>query len=87
MPSYALFIMGEAPGAIPNGKRIVKSRCEVGDAHPLGSKGKVLSSITVTPEQNVKHGANEQFGYFVEWDSHPGVPCAVMGSKIRAEES
>ncbi len=83
MRTPVMLFQGQAPGAIPNGRRIEKSKFESGDYHPIGAKGKVLSSTLVPPEVEADVGKGEKYAYFVEWDSHPGVPVAVMGSRIR----
>lgn len=81
---------GEAEGAIPNGREIAKVRSEPGDANPVGMRGRVLASIDLAtlPPATLAHLAMEtgreveRFAYFVEWESLPGVPVGVMGSKI-----
>jgi len=78
-----MLFRGEAPGAIPNGRRIEKSKMGEGDYHPIGAKGKVLASKLIPPEVEATVAQGETFAYFVEWDTHPGVPVAIMGSRIR----
>lgn len=74
-----MYVPGEAEGAIPNGAAIIKITFEQGDHNPIGTKGKVLAS----------HGPIDletgEFGYFVEWDTLPGLPVFVRGRKIEAD--
>ena len=64
----------QAPGAIPNGYNVVKVKTEPGDAHEVGTRGKVLGSLS--------HPELPDIGYFIEWDDMPGVPVFTMGCKI-----
>jgi hypothetical protein len=70
------YLAGEADGAIPNGRRVVKVDSEPGDGTPLGTEGRVLSSIR---DEQV---APNVF-YFVEWDSLPGTAVGVIDWKLR----
>jgi hypothetical protein len=56
-----------APGAYPNGTRIMKATSEDHDCHPNGSPGTVLGSI-LHPKEGI--------AYFIEWDARP--KCAVL---------
>lgn len=81
------FLPGEAPGAIPNGRRIVKVASAPDDANPNGTGGKVVASHAFPADAAAKlarerNEAPERFVYFVEWDTLPGVPVFVRGSKI-----
>jgi hypothetical protein len=73
-------ITSEAPGAIPNGTRIVKIACDPGggDRHPVGAQGKVLGSMknpgTAFPKV--------KYMYCLEWDDMPGVPVFAADWKI-----
>lgn len=67
---------GQAPGAIPNGTRVVKVRGRVDDAHPLGSRATVISSFGPT--------ADNEYGYWVAWDDMPDIAVFVRGNKIDA---
>lgn len=69
-----MMIEGQAEGAdvIPNGSAIVKVWSEPGDANPVGTKGKVLASAR----------AGDSLGYFVEWETYPGVPVFLHPKKI-----
>jgi hypothetical protein len=73
---HGAFTRGQAPGAIPNGRRIVKTATEDGDTNPLGTMGTVLGSLS-RPE--VLNGA---LMYFVEWDTMPRVAVGVIANKI-----
>lgn len=70
------FTCNSVPGAIPNGRQIVKINEEEGDANPLGTPGVVLGSIS---HPDVMDGA---ICYFVEWATMPRVACAVLHWKI-----
>lgn len=79
------WLPGEAPGAYPNGTRIVKVRSEEGDATALGMSGEVVASHYVgdiPPPEGVP--ASDYF-YFVAWDWMPGVPVGVVDWKIGKE--
>jgi len=67
-----VLIEGQAEGAIPNGRRIVKVRGDPGDANSVGTYGRVLAS----------HRAGDKLGYFIEWDTFPGMPVFVADWKI-----
>jgi hypothetical protein len=71
------YTTGQAPGAIPNGTPIIKVFSEQGDANPVGTTGVVLGSMsdgTIT-------------GYFIEWQTMPGVPVFVAGFKIERQKT
>jgi hypothetical protein len=80
------FTRSTAPGAIPNGARIVKALEEPGDAHKIGDLGTVLGSIGVPEsagkELRIKFPGLKLYGYFVEWDDQPKVAVFVAGPKI-----
>lgn len=69
------YVTTEAPGALRNGTRIVKTVEEPGDAHAVGATGTVIGSLGPMP------GTGE-FGYFVLWDDMPGAPVFVRGGKV-----
>lgn len=71
---------GQAPGAIPNGARVVKRNSEPGDSQPDGALGRVLGSLKVPAEIAVRWGT--AYLYFVEWDALPGVAVGVISTKI-----
>lgn len=73
--SPILRFTGHAKGAIPNGTRIKKVFSEDGDANKVGTEGVVIGSI---------HHPDVGFGYFVEWDTFPGLPVFVVEKKISA---
>jgi hypothetical protein len=64
----------QAPGAIPNGRKVIKIASERGDTHPVGSVATVLGSL--------RH-PDLGFAYFVEWGGHPNMASLVVGTKIR----
>lgn len=70
------FTRAQAPGAIPNRRRIVKIAADEGDANPVGTMGTVLGSIS-RPEV-----LNGVLLYFVEWDTMPRVAVGVAAFKI-----
>jgi len=72
-----LFTRYQAEGAIPNGARVRKSRCEPGDSHAVGDLATVIGSI----------GPLEgEFGYFVLWDDF-AAPVFVAGRKLERAEA
>lgn len=87
------FTREQAPGAIPNGTRIVKHYAEAWDANPVGAHGVVLGSMMddqlgklvgelLAPA--LRHGnENSKYLYFVEWDNAPGRAVVVLGAKIK----
>jgi len=58
----------QAPGAYPNGTRIIKSRMGEGDSHKVGDKGTVIGSMYAA---EVPSSPQETYFYFVEWDDVP----------------
>ena len=81
-----MFSRDQAPGAIANGSRIVKTWDERGDTHKVGSLGTVLGSIAAD-EATAKIAPGVQFFYFVEWDAHPRMAVGVNSKKIAAVNS
>lgn len=71
------FTRQQAQGALPNGTRIVKQNSERGDAHPNGTPGVVLGSIS---HPQVMGGV---VFYFIEWAPKPRTAVGVLGTKIR----
>jgi hypothetical protein len=67
------FTTNQAPGALPNGTEIIKIKSEPRDANPVGTRGKVLGSMS-HPDVGL--------GYFVEWTHMRGVPVFVVDWKI-----
>jgi hypothetical protein len=74
----------QAPGAMPNGTRIVKAALEAGDAHPLGSAGRIIGSIAADYETARRFDA--PFFYFVEWDDAPRIAIGVNSAKIKCAD-
>jgi hypothetical protein len=72
----AVFVEGQADGAIPNGSRIRKCAGDEGDTHRIGAEGTVRSSIDATID------GEYVVAYFIEWDDHPGIPVVTIGWKI-----
>lgn len=64
----------QAPGAMPNGTRVIKVAGEPSDTHPIGARATVLGSVS-TP-------AN--LAYFVEWDASPRHAVLVIAWKIQS---
>lgn len=62
----------EAPGAWPNGSRVVKCNAAADDGHPNGAQGTVTGSMGPA-----EMGGRQVYGYFVSWDDMPGVPVFV----------
>lgn len=74
-PGYPTpFTRQQAPGAIPNERRIVKAKTEPGDTRAVGAQGVILGSIR--PSEDMP------FAYFVEWDDAPKLAVFVLGWKI-----
>lgn len=72
------WLAGQAEGALPKGTRIAKSAYEENDAHQIGDRGTVISSIGPMP-----YGGREKvYMYFVEWDDMPGVQVGIIDYKI-----
>jgi hypothetical protein len=71
---------GQAPGAIPNGTRIVKQNSLKGDSQLDGALGSVLGSLKTPAELAASSGV--AYFYFVEWDALPRVAVGVMSTKI-----
>lgn len=88
-PQYrALYLIGQADGAIPNGRRIIKQTSDPDDAHAVGCEGIVLSSIA-TPAELIGNpatlgpqGQQIRFGYFIAWDDMPTIPVMTSDYKI-----
>ena len=89
-PGYAgVFTRHQAPGAIPNGSRVVKIRRDAGDAHAVGTTGVVLGSFGPVGEEVARSARAQgiavdpgEFGYFVEWDPTPRAAVLVRGRKL-----
>jgi hypothetical protein len=79
------FTREQAPGAIANGARVVKSLMAPGDTHELGASATVLGSIGPQPEpvnvgdRIVPAGS---FVYFVAWDDQPALAVSVSSDRI-----
>jgi transcriptional regulator with XRE-family HTH domain len=70
------YIDQDAPGAIPRGTPIVKIVSEAGDANPIGTNGKVLGSLS----------DDDRIGYFIEWETMPGMPVFVSDFKVGRQQ-
>jgi hypothetical protein len=80
-PGYAgRHTRGQAPGAIPNGVRIVKRNSEEDDSQPNDALGTVLGSIK-TPA-GIEGRTGVAYFYFVEWDALPRAAIGVISTKI-----
>jgi hypothetical protein len=73
----------EAPGALPNGTKIVKVAADPDDMRPLGATGVVIGSLGPV---NLPGWEHVKYGYFVRWDDAPEWPTAVMDFKVRAQD-
>lgn len=79
MSDHIAFTQKEAPGALRNGTRVEKTEYEPNDAHQIGAKAIVLGSLgPIAFEGNPK-----VWGYFVQWDDLPGVPCFITSTRVR----
>lgn len=79
-PGWAgMHTRSEAPGAFPNGSRVVKTLDEPGDTHLVGSLATVLGSIRA-PSAELR--LISPYFYFVEWDAHPRIAVGIASIKI-----
>jgi hypothetical protein len=70
------FSTEQAPGAWPNGSRVIKVTLEPGDRHKIGDLATVVGSLST-------HGAfGSRFAYFVIWDDMPGAPVFTIDKKL-----
>jgi hypothetical protein len=89
MAALNMIVGLQAPGAIPNGRRVRKVNSRPKDATPEGTEGTVLGSVggaePVILENDVIH-----YGYVIEWDNFPTLPghdkTAVFITSSRVEE-
>lgn len=77
------YIAGEAPGAYPNGTRILKVEGESGDGTPVGTGGIVLSSVD-TSHISIPGVRKATYFYFVLFDDFPA-PIGIADWKIGKE--
>ena len=70
----------QAEGAIPNGSRVRKVNSQPTDFHQDGALGTVLGSL-INPGLEHKF-FHIKYLYFIEWDSHRGIPVAIVSFKI-----
>jgi hypothetical protein len=64
---------------LPRGARVEKINSKPGDTHLDGALARVLEKVgPALPES----GAPGTYGYFVEWDSHPGIPVFIAGTRL-----
>jgi len=66
------------PKKIENGKRFIKIRGDLKDAHEIGSRGTIIDSIGPMPEGMEFAG---EYGYFVHFDGDY-IPVFIRGAKI-----
>ena len=85
------FTRAQAPGAIPNGSRVMKSADEPNDGHTIGDMGVVLGSVAVPEEARanlVSMGLlthpGSMYLYFIEWDDTPRTAIGIVSAKITA---
>jgi hypothetical protein len=76
------FTTDEALGAISNGSLIVKVCGDIDDRTAIGTKGKVLGSLTINTPIATKFG-DVLYGYFVEWETAPKNAVFITDVKIR----
>jgi len=70
------FTTEQAPGAWPNGSRVIKLIFEEGDAHQVGDLATVIGSLGPFAYQG------SRYGYFVIWDDTPDVPVFSVDKKL-----
>jgi hypothetical protein len=68
------FTTNQAPGAYPNGTRVVKLASDDGDSHKDGDLGTVIGSL-LAPKLGIC--------YFIEWDDSPGLPVLAVAAKVK----
>jgi hypothetical protein len=69
------FTTDQAPGAMANGTRVRKVNSAAGDTHHDGAGALVLGSVGP---------ALGRYGYYVEWDDHPGIPVFIASDRLEA---
>lgn len=73
------FTREEARGALRNGTRVEKTEFAPTDGHQIGAKAIILGSLGPIEFE----GNPQLYGYFVEWDDRPGIPCFITSTRIR----
>ena len=76
-----IFTRDQAPGAIPNGTKIVKAVREAGDTHDVGARGTVLGSYK-SPGGLPGALARIKYWYFIEWDDNPKAAVGTVDFKV-----
>ncbi len=75
-----MFTRNQAPGAFPNGSRVVKCDAEPTDVTPLGAQGTVIGSIAGPV---LKRGVERKgIMYWISWDWRPTWYIAVSDWKL-----
>lgn len=74
-----VFNPGQAPGAIENGKRVMKVNSRRGEQLPDGVMGIVLASHCVPMDERA---IGDDYVYFVRWDWFSDFPLAVRGTQV-----
>jgi hypothetical protein len=69
------FTRRQAPGAYPNGARVVKTNSKSDDIHQDGALAIVLGSV---------YESGLGYGYFLEWDNQPYRAVFITGDRIVA---
>lgn len=69
------FTRNQEPGAHQNGTRLAKTNSMPGDTHDDGALCTVVGSVAL--------GKDENFMYFVEWDSHPDHIVGIHGNRLK----
>lgn len=88
------FVADEAPGALPNGTKIVKTMSDPEDITPTGMTGIVLGSITIPAQVHealIAKGKTvpeprPDFFYFVVWDDKKNMAIGCLSHKLRLAE-
>jgi hypothetical protein len=73
----------DAPGAWAKGMRVRKTEQMPTDTHKIGAQATIIGSIG--PADVMDH--KNVYGYFVEWDDHPGIPVFVVSIRIAPVET
>lgn len=63
----------------PEGARVKKTRSQPDDAHADGARATIVKYLGCASPV----GGVPEHCYFVVWDDMPGLPVAIIGSRIR----
>lgn len=72
-PLNVFAVRDEAPGAWPNGTRVLKANSQPTDGTPNGTEGRIVGSVDVSNQ-----GLPARFAYFVIWATRPELPVLCV---------